>query len=117
MVNADKEVFANYYHRSALFLTLIAGKDVDDWVDQQREILCVNVEVNHHSQQSRSHWTNLKKAFTDAFTNSAVVLEATQAYNALHMEGGAVDIYCATFECLRKIAGFTENDPGTILKF
>ena len=34
LVNGDTPVFEEPYRRSALFLTFVNGKDIDDWVDQ-----------------------------------------------------------------------------------
>ena len=110
-MNADKEVFTDPFRRSALFLTFINGKDVDDWVDQQRSILL------GATTSTEQQWKDLKKAFKESYMDTGKKLEAHQKLNTLHMINGDVDTYIATFNRLIKTAGYTTTDLGTILKF
>ena len=107
----DKEVFTDPFRRSALFLTFINGKDVDDWVDQQRSAL-LGATTSEEQQ-----WKDLKKVFKESFTDTGEKLEAHQKLNSLHITGGDIDSYISTFNQLIKVAGYTTTDLGTILKF
>ena len=112
----DKPVLADPFRRSALFLTFINGKDVDDWVDLQRATLKENLQQGRASS-SESHWKDLKKAFKEAFVDIGEKLSAHQQLDKLNMQGGDVDTYIAAFNRLIKVVGYTDTDLGTIIKF
>jgi len=104
------------YRHSALFLMFINGKDVNDWVDQQREVLTDGIATGIATTNEK-YWKDLKKAFEDAYVDTGEKLNAHRQLEQLKMVGGNVDSYIATFNRLTKTAGFTSSNLGTIMMF
>ena len=59
-------------------------------------------------------WTYFLSEFRRAFTDTSRADRAHEALLACHMKGEDLDGYIAEFEHLRSLAGWGENDKGTI---
>ena len=99
LVNYDKEVFQNPFKKAALFLTFLAGPDIDNWVEEQRDKLTTN-------PNNPSMWSMLKKDFTDAYHNTGEKVVALDKLKRCQMQGEDVDKYIVTFNRLLNLARF-----------
>jgi hypothetical protein len=94
-------------------LSYIMGLHVDAWVDEQLNSLEEKV-ASGADLKDENLWKAFEKAFDVAFTNLADQQRAHQQLMNLKMSGGDLDMYMANFNCLAKVAGFKDNEKGTM---
>ena len=63
------------------------------------------------------HWTNFKKAFSDAFTDLAKEVTAKKELKDLCMKEGNIDTYITIFKKLSRLAGYDESEQGLLNMF
>src|SRR5882757_2320800 len=119
MTNEENSHMKNPYKRCTYFLGLFSGEKVDDWVEDQTEILQNKTSRNSDpiSKTDETLWTDLLAAFHGAFAHTGKVEEARTNLDKLEMEGDLIDEYIAKFENLLKRAEIPRTEVGSIKKF
>ena len=62
-------------------------------------------------------WATFTHAFQQSFTDTTKVQNAHQKLMHVKMKGDALDDYITEFQHLRALAGWGEDDAGTLMLF
>jgi len=103
----------NPHDRVALIITFIQGKDVQDWVENELNLLEQRV-TNRHATTEEYLWTEFEKAFKDAFKDTGKELNTQTELTDLKQKKNEVERYTVTFNRLLQQAGFDEDDKGSV---
>jgi hypothetical protein len=96
--------------KSAYFLSLMSGPNVEDWVFLQDLWL-------EKAEDDPTAWQTLEQKFKNDFDDYAGREIAQLQIEKLQMEGDDVDQYIADFERLARRAGYNLNDPASLRVF
>ena len=114
IANKNKEQMTNPYLRVGTALMHIAGPLVNAWAVEQSEKLEHKITIQRFAETDEQLWKDFESDFKTAYTDLADQPRAHQELLNLRMGGTDLDTYNAEFNRLYKIAGFTENELGTI---
>ena len=115
-VNWRKAVMRNPYTRTALILNFICGKNVDDWVSHQFDLLIERVK-NGMAETDETLWDHFIDDFGTAFVDIGHQQKAYAELEGLKMVNDNLEQYIATFNRLLKQAGFQATDLGSVERF
>ncbi len=115
-LNDEKPAFAIPYKWVALCISYIRGKKVEDWADEQQEVMDWKL-LARYSHEDKELWDEFAKSFSDTYIDIAEGVKAERELQMLHMKDGNIDTYIATFKKLLKAAGYTENKQGALKMF
>ena len=118
-LNIDHDIMTTPYKRAILFLSLIKGAAVDDWVaDQVAELWDKTTrQQNRIGQDEEVLWTDLVTAFNSNFADTTREQRAHHQIQHVKMESGGFDEYVSRFRQLAKRAGYDLNAQGTLDRF
>jgi Retrotransposon gag protein len=119
MTNEESAVMKNPYRRCTLFLGLLKGTKVEDWVNDQAVQLREKVKRKSDPivKTEESLWEDLKDAFEDNYAYTGRIEQARSDLGRLEMSGDQIDEYIAKFENLLKRAEIPRGEVGAIEKF
>ena len=119
MNNEDNSHMKNPYKRCTYFLGLLDGEKVDDWVEEQTDILREKTTRNSDKigKDQESLWDDLMESFYNAFAHTGRVEQARTELDKLEMEGNLIDKYIAKFENLLKKGEIPRSDVRAMTKF
>ena len=114
IANKNKEQMTNPYLRVGTALMHIAGPLVNAWAVEQSDKLEQKVTIQRFAETDEQLWKDFESNFKTAYTDLADQPRTHQELLNLRMSGTDLDTYNAEFNRLYKVAGFTENELGTI---
>ena len=119
MNNEDNSHMKNPYKCCTYFLGLLNGEKVDDWVEEQTDILREKTTRNSDriGKDKETLWEDLMESFSNAFAHTGRVEQARTELDRLEMEGNLIDEYIAKFENLLKRGNIPRTDVGAMTKF
>jgi len=117
MANKNKEQMVVPEQRVGVALSYIMGPNVNAWVDEQLKELEDKVLTGGYDPSDERLWTEFEAAYNDAFTDLAEQQNAHQRLLNLTMVGGDLNSYIANFNTLAKLAGFPQDEMGTVEMF
>ena len=97
-------------------LTFMRGSLMADWVWQKTDWVEDQIQGGRDPDNT-TIWTEFKKAFSDAFTDTGKEQSAFRELTTLAMKGGDLDEYITRFDTLIGHCGWGENEPSTIYHF
>ena len=116
-VNGRKAVMKNPYTRTALILNFIRGKNVDDWVSHQFDLLIERTTKLGIAETDEELWNLFVTDFETAFFNIGHKQKAYAELEGLKMTNDNLEQYISTFNRLLKQAGFQATDLGSVEQF
>jgi Retrotransposon gag protein len=116
-INRLHPVIAMPYNRIMLCLSYMKGFKINDWVRQKATALQTAIDNGMADPNDEAIWTAFEQEFRAAFTDTTRREQATQDLINIQMKGEDLDTYIATFDHLRKRAGWEPDAQGTILLF
>ena len=119
ITNEESAIMKNPYQRCTLFLGLLKGTKVEDWVNNQAVQLRekVNRKSDPIAKTEESLWEDLKEAFEDNYAYTGWIEQAHSDLKWLKMNGDQIDEYIAKFKNLLKWAEIPRSEVGVIEKF
>jgi hypothetical protein len=119
MTNEESSVMRIPYRRCTLFLGLLQGPKVEDWVVEQAKELRhkVNRLSDPIAKTEEELWEDLKSAFESAYAHTGRVEQARADLAKLEMAGDQIDEYIAKYENLLKRAEIPRTEVGALEKF
>jgi Retrotransposon gag protein len=119
MTNEESAVMKTPYRRCTLFLGLLKGTKVEDWVNDQAIQLREKVtrKSDPIAKTEEVLWDDLKEAFTNNYTYIGHIEQARSDLGQLEMGGDQIDKYIAKFENLLKRAKIPRTEVGAVEKF
>ena len=119
ITNEESAIMKNPYQRCTLFLGLLKGTKVEDWVNNQAVQLRekVNRKSDPIAKTEESLWEDLKEAFEDNYAYTGWIEQAHSDLKWLKMNGDQIDEYIAKFKNLLKHAEIPKSKVGATEKF
>ena len=119
MTNEESAVMKTPYRRCTLFLGLLKGTKVEDWVNDQAIQLREKVtrKSDPIAKTEEALWDDLKEAFENNYAYTGRIEQARSDLGRLEMGGDQIDEYIAKFENLLKRAEIPRSEVGAIEKF
>ena len=119
MTNDESNVMKTAFKRCTYFLGLLIGPKVEDWVNDQAEILREKVtrQSDKIAKNDEVLWEDLKTSFISAFSHTGRIEEAKHDLARLEMVGLDIDDYIAKFENLLRKAEIPRTEQGSLEKF
>ena len=105
MLISETEVMAQVLSRTMLFLMLIKGPNVQEWVGSQVGWLGRCLLVGGRKTDEYLYNT-VMESFNTAFTDTMSLQKAKAEFQSIKMEGGNLDGYIARFKRLARVAGY-----------
>ena len=99
-----------------LAISFIHGPMVNDWVEHMMN------RIDQHLAQGVNPndewlWATFTHAFQQSFTNTMKVQNAHQKLMHVKMKGDTLDDHIVKFQHLRALAGWGEDNAGTLMLF
>ena len=119
MTNEESAIMKSPYRQCTLFLRLLKGTKVEDWVNNQAVQLRekVNRKSDPIAKINKVLWKDLKEAFEDNYAYTCQIGQAHSDLGQLKMNGDQIDEYITKFENLLKCAEIPRSKVGAIEKF
>jgi hypothetical protein len=95
--------------QTMLFLTLIQGPNVGNWVNDQIRVVSRHLTTGGH-KTDKFIWDTIIHDFATLFQDIMSVERAEATLNQLKMQGGKLDFYSAEFKQLARLAEYNLDE-------
>lgn len=117
IINFQNEVMRVPYSRVAMACSYMKGDRVEEWANDQLDILQEKVHIDGRDPNDENLWGEFRDDFFRAWNDTSKVQRADMDLRKLSMKDMTVDEYVSKFELLVRRAGWTRNDQNTVTEF